>query len=170
MQTVIDECGGGIGIDWHGHRDRDLAIENSLAAMEAGATRLHGAAIGIGERVGNTPMDALIVNLVLMGRRQADLTRLPEYCEVVSEATAACQSRTTHPVVGRDAYPDGDGRPCVRRHQGVQEARSACLADAVYSAVPAVAGRPRADDRDRPDVRPVEHRVLAGEAGSGRDR
>ena len=67
VQSIVDECGGGVGIDWHGHRDRDLAIENSLAAMDAGATRLHGAAIGIGERVGNTPMDVLLVNLVLMG-------------------------------------------------------------------------------------------------------
>ena len=54
-------------IDWHGHRDRDLAVINSIAALEAGATRLHGAALGIGERIGNTPMDLLLVNLVLMG-------------------------------------------------------------------------------------------------------
>ena len=68
---VVDECGGGVGIDWHGHRDRDFAVVNSLAALEAGATRLHGAAIGIGERVGNTPMDMLLVNLVLMGYIEA---------------------------------------------------------------------------------------------------
>ena len=67
VATVLDECGGGVGIDWHGHRDRDFAIANSMAALEAGATRLHGAAIGIGERVGNTPMDTLLVNLVLGG-------------------------------------------------------------------------------------------------------
>jgi 2-isopropylmalate synthase len=60
---VVDECGGGVGIDWHGHRDRDFAVINTLAALDAGATRLHGAAIGIGERVGNTPMDMLLVNL-----------------------------------------------------------------------------------------------------------
>src|SRR5580765_1972459 len=38
--SIVDDCGGGIGVDWHGHRDRDLAVENSLAAMRAGATRL----------------------------------------------------------------------------------------------------------------------------------
>src|SRR4029077_20922076 len=86
VQQVVDEGGGGVGSDWHGHRDRDLAIINSLAAMDAGATRLHGAAIGIGERVGNTPMDLLLVNLVLLGRRTTDLRRLSEYCETVSEA------------------------------------------------------------------------------------
>src|SRR5688500_17121205 len=84
---VVDACGGGVGIDWHGHRDRDFAMANSLAALEAGATRLHGAAIGIGERVGNTPMDTLLVNLVLMGYLERDLGALVEYCEAVSAAT-----------------------------------------------------------------------------------
>ncbi len=135
VQTVIDECGGGIGIDWHGHRDRDLALENSLAAMEAGATRLHGAAIGIGERVGNTPMDALIVNLVLMGMRQADLSRLPEYCEVVSEATGVPVPHN-HPVVGRDAFRTATGVHASAVIKAFKK-RDLVLADAVYSAVPA---------------------------------
>ena len=73
---MVEECGGGVGIDWHGHRDRDFAVINTLAALEAGATRLHGAAIGIGERVGNTPMDLLLVNLVLMGYIERDLSAL----------------------------------------------------------------------------------------------
>ncbi len=64
---VIKDHGADVEIDWHGHRDRDLAIINSIAAIEAGATRVHAAALGIGERVGNTPMDLLMVNLVVMG-------------------------------------------------------------------------------------------------------
>ena len=67
VADLIEEIGADVGIDWHGHRDRDLAVINSIAALDAGATRLHGAALGIGERVGNTPMDLLLVNLVLMG-------------------------------------------------------------------------------------------------------
>ena len=73
---VARECGSDAGIDWHGHRDRDLAIMNTIAAIDAGATRVHGTALGIGERVGNTPMDLLLVNLVLMGYLERDLTRL----------------------------------------------------------------------------------------------
>src|ERR1041385_6421008 len=87
VASIVEECGGGVGIDWHGHRDRDLAVINTLAALEAGAPRLHGAAIGIGERVGNTPMDQLLVNLVLMGYIERDLSALVEYCEAVSRAT-----------------------------------------------------------------------------------
>ena len=83
------------GIDWHGHRDRDFAVINTLAALEAGATRLHGAAIGIGERVGNTPMDLLLVNLVLMGYIDRDLSALCEYCETRVGGDRRADSRRT---------------------------------------------------------------------------
>ena len=135
VQSVVDECGGGVGIDWHGHRDRDLAIENSLAAMRAGATRLHGAAIGIGERVGNTPMDALLVNLVLMGVRDADLTKLGEYCSATSEATGV-PIPANYPVIGRDAYRTATGVHAAAVIKAYKKKDSA-LADAVYSGVPA---------------------------------
>ena len=105
---VVEECGGGVGIDWHGHRDRDFAIENTLAALDAGATRLHGAAIGIGERVGNTPMDILLVNLVLMGYIERDLSALGDYCRVVSEATGV-PIPANYPVVGSDAFRTATG-------------------------------------------------------------
>jgi 2-isopropylmalate synthase len=45
---------------------------------------VHGTALGIGERVGNTPMDQLLVNLRLMGAIDRDLHKLREYCAVVS--------------------------------------------------------------------------------------
>jgi 2-isopropylmalate synthase len=137
VASIVEECGatGRVGIDWHGHRDRDFAVINSIAAMDAGATRLHGAALGIGERVGNTPMDLLLVNLVLMGVRTADLTRLAEYCEVTAAATNT-EIPPNYPVIGRDAYRTATGVHAAavikafRKHDTV-------LADAVYAAVPA---------------------------------
>ncbi len=137
VASIIEECGatGRVGIDWHGHRDRDFAIINSIAAMDAGATRLHGAALGIGERVGNTPMDLLLVNLVLMGLRTADLTRLPEYCEVTAAATKT-EIAPNYPVIGRDAYRTATG---VHASAVIKAFRKndTVLADAVYAAVPA---------------------------------
>jgi 2-isopropylmalate synthase len=135
VQRVVDECGGGVGIDWHGHRDRDLAVENSLAAMEAGATRLHGAALGIGERVGNTPMDVLLTNLVLLGLRQADLTKLPEYCATVSAATGV-PIPANYPVVGRDAFRTATGVHAAAVIKAFRK-NDDVLADAVYSGIPA---------------------------------
>jgi 2-isopropylmalate synthase len=135
VSTVVADCGGGVGIDWHGHRDRDLAVVNTLAALEAGATRLHGAAIGIGERVGNTPMDTLLVNLVLMGYIERDLSPLVEYCEAVSRATGVAIP-PNYPVVGRDAFRTATG---VHAAAVIKAARKNDheLVDAIYSGVPA---------------------------------
>ena len=119
---VIQDLGGGVGIDWHGHRDRDLAIANCLAALDAGATRLHGSALGIGERVGNTPMDLLLVNLVLMGYLDRDLSELGAYCRAVSEA---CDVPDPRELSGRRArcVPDRDGRACRGRDEGLPQGR-----------------------------------------------
>jgi 2-isopropylmalate synthase len=135
VATVVEECGGGVGIDWHGHRDRDFAIVNSLVALEAGATRLHGAGIGIGERVGNTPMELLLVNLVLMGYIERDLSSLVEYCETVSAATGV-PIPANYPVVGRDAFRTATGVHAAAVIKAFRK-QDRALVDAVYSAVPA---------------------------------
>ena len=132
---VVDECGGGVGIDWHGHRDRDFAVINTLAALDAGATRLHGAAIGIGERVGNTQMDTLLVNLVLMGYIERDLSSLGEYCRVVSEATGV-PIPANYPVVGKDAFRTATGVHAAAVIKAFRK-NDMALVDAVYSGVPA---------------------------------
>jgi 2-isopropylmalate synthase len=135
IASVVDECGGGVGIDWHGHRDRDLAIVNTLAALDAGATRLHGTAIGIGERVGNTPMELLLVNLVLLGYLDRDLAALGEYCDTVSAATGV-PIPANYPVVGRDAFRTATGVHAAAVIKAFKKNDQA-LIDAVYSGVPA---------------------------------
>jgi isopropylmalate/homocitrate/citramalate synthase len=135
IRSVVEECGGNVGIDWHGHRDRDLAISNTLAALDAGATRLHGSAIGIGERVGNTPMELLLLNLVLMGYVERDLSALCEYCEVVSAATDV-PIPVNYPVVGRDAFRTATGVHAAAVIKAFKK-NDLALVDAVYSGVPA---------------------------------
>jgi 2-isopropylmalate synthase len=135
VSGIVDACGGGIGIDWHGHRDRDFAVINTIAALEAGATRLHGAAIGIGERVGNTPMDTLLVNLVLMGYITRDLSALVPYCEAVSRATGV-PIPANYPVVGRDAFRTATGVHAAAVITAYRK-QDRALVDAVYSGVPA---------------------------------
>jgi 2-isopropylmalate synthase len=132
---VIADTGGDVGIDWHGHRDRDLAVVNSIAALEAGATRLHGAALGIGERVGNTPMDLLLVNLVLMGYLDRDLRALNDYCQTVSEACEV-PIPDNYPVIGRDAFRTATGIHAAAVIKAWKKG-DRDLMDAVYSAVPA---------------------------------
>ena len=149
---VVRETGADVGVDWHGHRDRGLAVINSIAALEAGATRVHGSALGIGERVGNTPMDLLLVNLVLMGYLQRDLTRLSEYCEVVS-ASCGVPIPDNYPVIGRDAFRTATGVHAAAVVKAWKKG-DVELMDKVYSAVPAgMVGR-----RQEIDVGPMSGR------------
>ena len=124
-----------VGIDWHGHRDRGLDVANTLAALEAGATRVHGTALGVGERVGNTPIEQLLVNLKLLGWRDDDLTTLPEYCAAVSRAVGV-PVPANWPIVGRDAFRTATGVHAAAVITA-QRKGAAWLADRVYSGVPA---------------------------------
>jgi len=135
VRGLVAESGADVGIDWHGHRDRDMGTVNSLAALEAGATRVHGTMLGIGERVGNTPMDLLLVNLVLMGWLQRDLTPLDELVHAVSDATGE-PIPDNYPVFGRDAFRTATGVHAAAVVKAFRKA-DAELADAVYSGVPA---------------------------------
>lgn len=132
---VIEPAGGGVRIDWHGHRDRGLGLANTLAAIEEGVHRVHGTALGIGERVGNTEMDLLLVNLKLLGMHRADLTLLGDYCEAVSRATGV-PIPATYPVLGADAFRTGTGVHAAAIIKA-QLKGDDWLADRVYSAVPA---------------------------------
>ncbi len=135
VKALAEELGADVGIDWHGHRDRDLGIANCLAAVEAGATRIHGAALGIGERAGNAPMDLLLINCRLNGWIDNDLTTLPEY---VAKAAAAVQVEIPHnyPVLGNDAFETGTGVHAAAVIKAFRKGDVA-LADSVYSGVPA---------------------------------
>ena len=135
VASVIAESGVPVGIDWHGHRDRDLAVACSLAAYEAGATRLHGAALGIGEPVGNTPMDLLLVNLVLLGYLERDLLPLADYCDTVSRACGV-PVPDNYPVLGRDAFRTATGVHAAAVVKAAKKGDRA-LMDLVYSAIPA---------------------------------
>ena len=134
-RAIVEACGGGIGIDWHGHRDRDMGTINSIAALEAGATRVHGTVLGIGERVGNTPMDLLMVNLVLMGWIERDLTQLNALVQTVSEATGE-PIPDNYPVFGRDAFRTATGVHAAAVVKAFHK-NDVDLADTVYSGVPA---------------------------------
>jgi 2-isopropylmalate synthase len=136
VKKVIADAGAGeVGIDWHGHRDRDMGTANSLAALEAGASRVHGTIMGLGERVGNTPLDLLMVNLVLMHWLDRDLTRLDELVHVVSEATGE-PIPDNYPVFGRDAFRTATGVHAAAVVKAFHK-HDPELMDAVYSGVPA---------------------------------
>ena len=139
VQFVVDEVvkpsGENIRVDWHGHNDRGLAIANSLAAIAAGAHQVHAAANALGERVGNTPMELMLVNLRLAGLIDRDLSKLRYYCEKVARATKT-SIPPNYPVIGHDAFRTATGVHAAAIIKAMQK-HDRLLADAVYSGVPA---------------------------------
>jgi 2-isopropylmalate synthase len=135
IREVVDATGEDVKVDWHGHRDRDLAVINALSAAAAGADRLHGTAMGIGERVGNCPIDLLLVNMQLMGWIDRDLSSLQGYIQLVADTTGV-PLPDNYPVIGRDAFRTATGvhaSAILKARARGQE----WLADRVYSSVPA---------------------------------
>lgn len=132
---IVDPSGEDVGIDWHGHRDRGFGLTNALTAYEAGAGRIHGTALGIGERVGNTEMDLLMVNLRLLGWIDNDLSALGEYCDTAARACGVTMPHD-YPIFGRDAFRTATGVHAAAIVKAQQKG-AAWLADRVYSGVPA---------------------------------
>jgi 2-isopropylmalate synthase len=135
MKRVVARTGEDVKIDWHGHNDRGLALSNSLAAAFAGADRVHGTAIGIGERVGNTAIDQLVVNFRLLGWLDSDLSMLGAYCDFVSAATGV-PIPSNYPVIGSDAFRTATGVHAAAVIKAMQKGHD-WLANRVYSGVPA---------------------------------
>lgn len=138
LDEIVKPSGEDIRVDWHGHCDRGLALANSLAALQAGADCVHGCGIGIGERVGNTQMDLMLVNLKLMGVEpwaRQDLTKLKDYCETISRSTGV-PIPANYPVVGEDAFRTATGVHAAAVIKAFKKGDLE-LANSVYSGVPA---------------------------------
>jgi 2-isopropylmalate synthase len=137
INEVVQPSGENIRVEWHGHCDRGLAVANSIAALVAGAEVVHATACGIGERVGNTQMDQMLVNLKLMGIepwKSQDLTKPKEYCDTVSKATGI-PIPNNYPVVGADAFRTGTGVHAAAVIKAYRK-NDVMLANSIYSGVP----------------------------------
>jgi 2-isopropylmalate synthase len=132
---VIDDYGANVAIDWHGHNDRGFALDNAIRAVEVGADRVHATALGIGERVGNTPIELLLMNLKMMGILDRDLRNLPAYCRMVARATQ-WTIPTNYPMVGRDAFRTATGVHAAAIVKALSKGYE-WLADRVYSSISA---------------------------------
>jgi len=131
----VEGLGVDVGLDWHGHNDRGLALTNAITAAEAGATRVHGTALGVGERVGNTSIDQLLVNLKLLGLWEHDLSGLGDFVRLAAEACRV-PLPYNYPVFGQDAFRTATGVHAAAIIKALNRGDEA-LADLVYSGVPA---------------------------------
>jgi len=125
-----------VKLDFHNHNDRGLGLVNALTAVEEGIDRVHGTALGIGERVGNTAMELILLNLKLAGALEGqDMTNLIRYCELTSRAVGM-PVPVNYPLVGADAFRTSTGvhAAAIIKAQSKGDTE---LADRIYSGVPA---------------------------------
>jgi len=136
-RNMLDGMGrSDVGIDWHGHNDRGLGVVNSIFAIEYGADRIHGTALGIGERVGNAALDQILLNLKLLGELpDHDLSKLVLWCKTASQATRV-PIHPQYPLVGSDAFRTATGVHAAAIIKAEKKG-DAWLADRIYSGVPA---------------------------------
>lgn len=130
----IAASGKRVGLDWHGHDDRGLALANALSAAEAGVDRVHGTALGVGERVGNTPLELLVANLAFLAGREPQARELHDYVEHFSSALGI-PIADDHPLVGANAFRTATGVHAAAIVKAL--GRDQALADRVYSLLPA---------------------------------
>lgn len=134
-KNLIRGLGTDTRVDWHGHNDRGFGLGNALSAIEAGADRVHGTVLGMGERVGNTPLDLMLVNLKLLGIHDGDLSGLAELTDLVAES-CSWPIPVNYPVFGTDAFRTGTGVHAAAVIKALRKGDN-WLADRVYSGVPA---------------------------------
>jgi 2-isopropylmalate synthase len=87
-----------LSLDWHGHDDRGLALANALAAVRCGVDRVHGTALGFGERTGNTRIDHLAFALSDLRLRPAPPpAALERYQRIAAYALGRARSHARAP-------------------------------------------------------------------------
>ena len=168
ITEVVKPSGEKIRVDWHGHNDRGLAIANSLAAVAAGANCVHAAANALGERVGNTPMELMLVNLRLMGLIDRDLST-PE--GVLRESRRCHAHHDPAKLSGHRPrrLPHRHRSPRRRNHQGISQQRSWPRRRGLQRR-PGQSLWPRSSHRDRPHERQIQRALLARAPQNSRHR
>lgn len=91
----------GADIEFHGHNDFGLSVANSVAAAMAGASAIHTSVHGLGERIGNTPMEEYVVaaNVLYGANLPIDTRQIAELSTIVAEASGL-RPPSNKPIVG----------------------------------------------------------------------
>lgn len=93
----------------HCHNDLGLALANTLAAAEAGAKQLHTTVNGIGERAGNTPLEELLVSLLIQyGIDRYNLNSIKKLSKMV-EQYSGIQIAKNKAIIGSHAFAHESG-------------------------------------------------------------
>jgi 2-isopropylmalate synthase len=110
-RAILDELDMPLGI--HCHNDCELAVANSLAAVDAGAVQVQGTINGLGERCGNVDLVSVVANLALKKTgydvlQPGSVERLTELSRFIYEL-ANLNHRNSQPFVGASAFAHKGG-------------------------------------------------------------
>ncbi|WP_406727872.1 hypothetical protein WJ438_29230 [Streptomyces sp. GD-15H] len=91
-------------VDWHGHRDTGNALGNAMAAVAAGASRIHVVSRGVGERSGNASLEEIVLNFAAIQAEAGlpvswDMSRLLELITCYQEMVGV--EPPEHGVLGK---------------------------------------------------------------------
>ncbi|OZD68964.1 hypothetical protein CH298_26650 [Rhodococcoides fascians] len=89
------------GIEFHGHNDFGLSVANSIAASAAGASAIHTAVHGLGERIGNTPLEEYVVAAKVLYDADIpfDTSQIMDLSRLVAAASGS-EPSSNKPIVG----------------------------------------------------------------------
>ncbi|WP_309493052.1 homocitrate synthase family protein [Candidatus Hecatella orcuttiae] len=101
---------GGLPIEIHAHNDLGLAVANSFAAVEGGASWISTTVNGLGERAGNAALEPVVVGLKFLYRKDLglNLKRLPELSSLVEKASGIPVGHFA-PIVGANMFNHSSG-------------------------------------------------------------
>ncbi len=88
---LLDEAGvPGAWLEWHGHNDFYRSVANSTAAWLAGCCGVNAALLGTGERTGNTPLEAMVIEYIELTGKQGniDTTAITDIARYMARETA----------------------------------------------------------------------------------
>lgn len=125
MRQLLNRSGfEKVAIDFHGHNDLRSAVPNSIAALRAGAQRVHATILHAGERRGNTDRTALQLQLRRTGMDQGayNLRVIPEYVRQASRILGI-EVRESYPGIGDEsrAVISGVHASAVLKAKKIQE-------------------------------------------------
>jgi len=111
VRAMIDDAGvPGEFLEWHGHNDFHKVLVNATTAWLYGCAAANGAILGFGERTGNTPLEALIVEYIgLRGEANGvDTTAITDIARYAEEEIGVTIP-LNYPLVGLDFNATGAG-------------------------------------------------------------
>jgi 2-isopropylmalate synthase len=145
VHQVIETTSARVGI--HCHDDSGCAVANSLAAIDAGATHVQGAANGYGERTGNANLFTIVANLQLKKGREVvppqSLAEMTRIAHAISEVTNVAP-HTKQPYVGFSAFAHKAGlhASAIKADPNLyQHVDPACVGNDMRMLVSEMAGR-----------------------------